>query len=360
MHCPGSYFDGVSSKRRDVVVRIDDDLAIIENEVCLAQWAFADLRKLDSLPETLKVRSVVAPELASLTLSEPAAVDLVRTRAARLDFDGHEPRHGTLRIVALSLAAALSILGVAFYGIPKLARAVAAVTPDWAERKLGDAVSGQVRTMFGGETCKGEAGRAALEKLARELAGKASLRHDIRIEVVNSRVPNAVALPGGKVFLFEGLLAKAENPDEVAGVLGHEIGHAAHRDGLRAIVEAGGTSFLLGLLFGDITGSSSLILVVREIIGSAHSREAEAAADTFGRDLMHALGRPAAPMAQVLTRIDPAKPGEKGGIFDSHPLTAERLNRLKAADSALGRPLDGPPLLSDAEWSALKSICDAK
>jgi Zn-dependent protease with chaperone function len=47
-------------------------------------------------------------------------------------------------------------------------------------------------------------------------------------------IPNAFALPGGKVYLFDGLLAKAENPDEIAGVLAHELGHLKHRDGIRA------------------------------------------------------------------------------------------------------------------------------
>ncbi|HRJ68401.1 MAG TPA: M48 family metallopeptidase [Beijerinckiaceae bacterium] len=359
-HCPGAYFDGVSSRRRDVTVRIDAGLEIIDGDVCLAEWSFLDLRQLDSLPDTLKVRSVAAPELASLTIADPTTIEAIRVRAARLRYDGQEPRHGILRIVALSLAAAVSILGVAFFGVPKMARAVASITPVWAERKLGDAVAGQVKVMFGGEVCVGGEGGAALAKLSEKLTVKARLPHPVRIEVLSSRIPNAVALPGGRVFLFDGLLARAEHPDEVAGVLGHEIGHEANRDGLRALIEAGGTSFLLGLLFGDLTGSATLVLVVREIISSAHSREAEAAADIFGRDLMHALGRPAAPLARVLTRIDPSKPGAKGSIFDSHPLTAERLKRLEAADASLGRPLDGPPLLNEAEWAALKTICAKK
>lgn len=357
MNCQGAYFDGVSSRRRDVIVRIGTSVEIIEGTTCLADWDFDDLRRLDSVPETLKLRSVAAPELASLTLADPAVIALVRTRAGKLAFSGQENRHGTLRIVALSLAAALSIIVVALFGVPKLAHSIAAVTPVWAERKLGDAVAGQARMMFGGEVCRKAEGVAALEKLAARLTTQARQRNDIRIEVIASPIPNAMALPGGQVFLFDGMLGKAQHIDEIAGVLGHELGHTAHRDGLRALIEAGGTSFLLGLLFGDVTGSGALLIVVREIIGSAHSREAEAAADAYGRDLMHALGRPAAPMAQILTRIDPSKPGEKGSIFASHPMTGDRLKRLEAADANPGRPLDGPPLLNAAEWSALKAIC---
>ena len=66
--------------------------------------------------------------------------------------------------------------------------------------------------------------------------------------VLSTPVPNAFALPGGRVYLFHGLLAKAENVDEVAGVLAHELGHLRQRDNLRQLIYNGGTSFLIGLL----------------------------------------------------------------------------------------------------------------
>ncbi|WP_163071438.1 M48 family metalloprotease, partial [Acinetobacter baumannii] len=72
--------------------------------------------------------------------------------------------------------------------------------------------------------------------------------------VISNTIANAIALPGGKIYVFEGLLDKAENVDELAGVLAHELGHVKNRDGLRNMIYNGGTSFLIGLLFGDITG----------------------------------------------------------------------------------------------------------
>ena len=69
-----------------------------------------------------------------------------------------------------------------------------------------------------------------------------------------------------EVYLLNGLLAKAENPDEIAGVLAHELGHLRHRDGTRNLIYNGGTSFLIGLLFGDVTGSGAVIFASRSLV----------------------------------------------------------------------------------------------
>ena len=114
----------------------------------------------------------------------------------------------------------------------------------------------------------------------RETAG---LDKSVQTAVLSTPVPNAFALPGGTVYLFNGLLAKAENPDEIAGVLAHELGHLKHRDGTRNLIYNGGTSFLIGLLFGDITGSGALIFASRSLVTSSYSREAERTPTVFDR-----------------------------------------------------------------------------
>ena len=114
------------------------------------------------------------------------------------------------------------------------------------------------------------------------LQGKAAgMDLSIKTAVLSTPIPNAFALPGAKIYLLNGLLAKAENPDEIAGVLAHEFGHLKHRDATRNLIYNGGTSFLIGLLFGDVTGSGALIFASRSLVTSSYSREAEYNADTF-------------------------------------------------------------------------------
>ena len=153
-------------------------------------------------------------------------------------------------------------------------------------------------------------GRVAFNKLMKEISAtpRASIRRCGR-PCWQTPVPNAFALPGGKVYLFNGLLAKAENPDEIAGVLAHELGHVSHRDNTRNMIYSGGTSFLIGLLFGDVTGSGAMIFASRSLFTASYSREAEQGADDFSIDVMHRLGRPTKPMGDLIFRIT----GNQGG-----------------------------------------------
>lgn len=134
-------------------------------------------------------------------------------------------------------------------------------------------------------------------------------------------------------------------------MLAHEIGHAHHRDGLRTLIRTGGTSFLIGLLFGDITGSGAVIFAARAVLDASFSREAETAADEFAIRTMTGLGRSAAPFGEFLVRLTGSE--EHGTILDSHPVSAERLAYIRKLD----RPATGPALLSDEEWQALREIC---
>jgi predicted Zn-dependent protease len=115
----------------------------------------------------------------------------------------------------------------------------------------------------------------------------------------------------------------------------------------------GGTSFLIGLLFGDVTGSSAVIFASRSLVTSSYSRDAEQNADSFAIDVMEKLGRSPKPMGELLFRVT-GKEGNKAlSILASHPLTEDRLKRMSDAD----RPAGGQPLLTATEWAALKSIC---
>ena len=123
----------------------------------------------------------------------------------------------------------------------------------------------------------------------------------------------------------------------------------------RGLIRDGSTSFLIGLLFGDITGSSALIFGSRTLVTSSHSREAETNADSFAIDVMHRLGRPAKPTGELLLRVT-GKEGKGLSIISTHPLSEDRLARMSRQDP----PASGPPLLTAEEWKALKEICSGK
>lgn len=176
--------------------------------------------------------------------------------------------------------------------------------------------------------------------------------------------PNAFALPGGTMVMTDALveassLAKTGD-DALLGVLAHEMGHVVHRHGTRLVVEQGVLNVGLGLALGDV---SSLISMGSTLLTSmAYRRSHETEADCFAVRLMQKAGRPIAPMADLLLRIDgpdgdahagpdhgkkkdseedegsekrggKAAEGEResalSSLLSSHPATAERARRMK-------------------------------
>ena len=342
------YVDGRSSRKRHVTLRQSDDLQLLEGGAVVASWPYADIR-LVTTKGGLKLRCTSAAEpKARLEIADEANGAAILARCPSLRAGG---KSGSVwPIVVMSLGAVCSLVLIILYGVPLIADRLAPLVPDAIEKRIGDAVDHQVRAPFRGKTCAKPEGLAAFRKLTGKLVEAGGAAGPIEAQVLPSPVPNAIALPGGKVYLFEGLLRRARNPDEIAGVMAHEIGHAERRDGMRSLIRTSGTAYLFGLLFGDVAGSGAIIAGTQTLLSASHSRQAERDADAFAGRAMAKLGRPPASMAELLMRVTGAG---KGTILDSHPLTSERLDKLKE----LAPAAVGPPLLTGEEWKALTQVC---
>ena len=346
------FFNGESSRRRSVTVTFGYALELRESLNSTVRWQYDDIRRADSPAGILRLSCLSAPALARLEIRDPALAAEVIARCPRLD-ENRPGRGGAATIVGWSLAAAASIIAMVWFGVPLAADRLTPLVPPSFERRLGDVADGQIKVMFGNKVCNEGAGQAAFTKLVNALRDAAGLDRSVQSAVLSTPVPNAFALPGGRVYLFNGLLAKAQNPDEIAGVLAHEFGHLRHRDGTRNLIYNGGTSFLIGLLFGDVTGSGAMVFASRSLVTASYSREAEQSADDFSIEIMHRLGRPSKSMGELLFRVT-GKQGDNGlTILTGHPLTEDRLQHMTEAD----RPASGAPLLTADEWQSLKSIC---
>jgi Zn-dependent protease with chaperone function len=151
-----------------------------------------------------------------LEIRDAAVAAALIARCTKLD-ENLPGRRGVAAIVGWSLAAAASIIVVVLFGVPLAADRLAPLVPPALERRLGDVAEGQVKILFGNKVCTNASGRAAFNKLVDEIRKAAGMDFPIQTAVLSTPIPNAFALPGGKVYLFDGLLAKAENADEIAG-----------------------------------------------------------------------------------------------------------------------------------------------
>ena len=118
-------------------------------------------------------------------------------------------------------------------------------------------------------------GRAALDKMLRRLETAAGLALPCAPMLCGVTRPMPWLCRADSVYVFRGLIAKAETADEVAGVIAHEIGHVAHRDGTRAVLQGAGLSFLFGMLLGDFVGGGAVVFAAKTVLQSSYSREAE-------------------------------------------------------------------------------------
>ena len=346
------YFDGKTNRKRQVTLRIAGGIEIVEQDRILDIWPFGEVRRADGPPNVLRLRCVTAPPLARLEIADEATKAAILAHCAAIDATA-PGRSNTLRIIFWSLAAVCSIVGLAMYGIPYAADRLAPLVPYALEKRMGDAADGQIRAILGGQICTGAEGQAAFTALVEKIKEAGELDLPMDAHVLSSDTPNAMALPGGRVYLLNGLLQKATSPDEIAAIIAHELGHVKHRDNVRRLIQTGGTSFLFGLLFGDVTGAGAVILVSRELLDASHSREAERGADDFAIDVMHKLGRSPQPMGEFLLRVTGEQRKSPMSIFASHPLSEDRLETMKKAN----RPNTKPAILSNAQWRALKNIC---
>jgi Zn-dependent protease with chaperone function len=359
-----TYFDGVTSARHDVTVTLGASaLQIIGTDGhMLAEWSYAELEPIPSPQGLLRIGRIDNPVLARLDVRDPKLAAAIDDLSVPIDRSGRTERRGRRRVVLWSLAATVSLLLVAIYGVPEIASRLTPIVPYSAEIRLGAAVDAQVRNILDksgagprfvcGSAEAEQAGRAAFDKMFAKLEQAASPSIPLRIMVVRSDDANAVTLPGGIIYVFYGLIEQAESADEVAGVIAHELGHVAHRDGTRTVLQQGAMSLLFGLLLGDFVGGGAVIIAAKAILQTSYSRGVEAAADDYAVDLMKALGADPRALGTILTRIAGSSHSSLKLLLD-HPETKDRVDAINSRAGA-GR---SNPVLAPSEWADLKQVC---
>jgi Zn-dependent protease with chaperone function len=363
---PAAYFDGVTSARHLVTATCAPSGIAISDRGGnpIAVWPYERLTHRNAPDHLLRLGLRDSDRLERLEIDDndlAQAIDLACPDIDRTDAAGRAERRGA---VGWSLAAIASLLLVAFYGLPQIADQLARAMPYQIEQHLGRAGDLRFRAAFDlgpagrpfecGDGPDEIAGKAAFDKLIGKIAKGAGLATPIRATVVRRDEPNAFALAGGHVYVLKGLLDTAKDVDEVSAIIAHELGHVAHRDGTRSILQSAGISLIFGMMLGDFVGGAAVVVAAQSLFKARYSRAQEAAADDFAVRTLQELNANPRALAVFLERVA-TRPHDGGmSIFLGHPSVPERLARINAmapADKA------GAPLLDPSEWQALKRIC---
>lgn len=208
------------------------------------------------------------------------------------------------------------------------------IPTDW-EVKFGDRVFQQVMT--GKREINDPELLRQLNVLTEPLLnGIKDSRYPFKFHIVEDPTLNAFAIPGGHVVLHTGLLLAADTPEEVAGVLAHEIAHVTQRHSFRSMVSSLGMSQLIQAFFGD---SSGLLAVLANSSGflmdRKFSRDYERDADDKGWEyLMRANIQPEG-MIEFFRKLQAEEEQSVGGagtalsLISTHPATQERMDFLQ-------------------------------
>jgi beta-barrel assembly-enhancing protease len=246
--------------------------------------------------------------------------------------------------------AGLVVAGIWLSGFSP-ANALARMLPDKAREMLGDQV---VASMTNGRaTCVAPAGTAALDALTAKLSAAAGTGQRFKVVVADWDVLNAFATPGERIVLTRGLIEKAQSPDEVAGVLAHEMGHGIELHPETGIVRGIGLAAATEIVLGGAGGLANIGLLLTQM---SYSRDAEREAD--GHALSILKGAQVSPdgLLSFFDRVAQMEENEGGaggiGVLRSHPQTEERRAVVAAAERYAATPA-----LDAAGWKALQSIC---
>lgn len=232
------------------------------------------------------------------------------------------------------------------------------------DRHIGDKVHAQAMELF--DTCASP----RLVEFARKAATTLSspddrFRH--RVVVVNDSMVNAFALPGGNIYLFRGILESSESPDEILGVVAHEIAHVELRHGVQQLGRTLGIAFLSSMAIGaDVEGLEmtdnleALGEIGSTLLVLKYSRGFEREADLEGLRRLREAGLPAIGLGRLLVRIETRHGSDSiPGWLSTHPRALERLRRYERELARVPDPSRANPAFDAerADWDRIKGSC---
>lgn len=356
----GIYYDGRSAARHPVTITVmESGLRIARADETFLWWPYAEIRQTagDVTGEPLRLERGTEPTEA-LVVDDLALAAAIAHFAPMAHARVRTPLRGwrLLRLTLLAAGGAL-LLGAALYlwGIPLLANALAARIPVAWEERLGAAVVEQVTAAS--DRCTEPAGVRAIERIVSTLSAAAPSPYTYRVTVVEVRLVNAFAAPGGYIVLFRGLLDKTDTPEELAGVLAHEMQHVIQRHGTRNLIRGLSLRALIAMISGDSGALARVLETGGSLAGLRYSRADEAVADGDGMRMLQAARIDPRGVIDFFVKLQK----EEGDLpkpltyLSNHPSTADRLAALRRqAAEARYTPIR---LVDDFPWKEIQKIC---
>jgi beta-barrel assembly-enhancing protease len=254
------------------------------------------------------------------------------------------------------LAISLLILGAAWYGLSRFdfrKNLKIETLSQQQEEKLSDLIISTVR--LDSKELETDTIKAVLQEMMQRLCDSNGLdAKKYQLLVFEQFDPNAFAIPGNTIILHSSMITFAETPEELLGVIAHEIGHIEKNHIMQRLAREIGFSILLTMAGGNSTGDINR-QVLKVLGSSAYDREQEKEADLFAVEAMAKANMDPEHLANLFARFHEESPGSFW-IFDkisSHPNSMDRASYILETRKEM--KIKTSPLL-DADWEELKYV----
>lgn len=263
--------------------------------------------------------------------------------------------------LGLALFSVIFVVVGLWFSADFAARELTRFVPLSWDEKLGESTS----KVFAQDTCDEEIRQEFNDKVTSILLLPQE-RHLVKsIKVLDRPEVNAFAFPGGVIGLTKGFLHQVESPEELLGVLAHEVAHVKHRDSMTTLVRSTMFAVVWSLLIGDISGFALVDpSLIYTLATSQYNRKQESAADREGIKMLYRAGVPLQGLNVFFEKIskkDKMNLSSKLEIFSTHPSDQRRIaavNELIANLPDAAQSYDEVKLgLTKADLANLKSLC---
>lgn len=323
------YFDGRSSRAHTVRLSVSGgDLDIVGDEVARRE-ALSRLRVSEPLKHAPRI--VTFDDGAFCEIADNAKFSQILATSGHLD-SWVVSWQNQWRGAVVAVFALIAFLFVVYRWVLPIAAEYAAVrVPVAWEENLGREATAFLEKRVFSTTKLSEARRGALVDRFEAIAPRDGRDYEIRFRA--SKIgPNALALPGGAIYVTDDLVELAPDDDAVIGVLAHELGHIEQRHLMRRLFSSAAVGAATAVLIGDV--STVLAALPALLIDLDYSREMEREADLYAVELLRANGISTGSVATLFERMQ-AVHDKRGPQSDwptylsTHPATPERVELFR-------------------------------
>lgn len=350
------YADGRAAVFADVEVTLAPEKLFIRHGERTIDWDYADLARSDDKNSRIVLRQKRKPDTGERLMLGGWYDDELKAVAPHLMKLRAQGVEGRLTVAAL-VTLAWSLAGAFLVGIPYAADPMARAMPEKYRTQIADISWTQVNN-FTAQCPDSDEAAQILNDLAYRIMERSNVpeRDEIWITIADADFPNAFALPDNSIIVTDELIGMAEQPDELIGVLAHEIAHIEHNHIMKNVIRQIGAGIFFDVVFGGAGAGQAIAIASVNLAGLRYSRGDEGDADRRGMDYLDAAGISTAGIAAMFDRFQAYSDDEGAGdiptMLSTHPASRER------AITARARAREGlAPSLNERDWRIVQQAC---